>query len=332
MVIEDMSITILLTFLKMKNKPYGYWTKEKCIEESLKCETRAEFKKNYNTAYNITYKNNWVDEVFYHMKPSRNKTNYWTKEKCAKEALKYKYKKDFIINSATAYNKSVKNNWLDEITKHMNRPFNIMLIWTKEKCAEEALKYKYRIDFQNNSGSAYVTSCENNWLDDICKHMSRPINWNKKWTKETCRIEALKHKKRHEFSKKSSRAYQVSIELGILDDICSHMETCGSLMLRSIYAYEFSDNYVYVGLTYNTDLRHKQHLTSERSSVYKHIKATGLIPEYKILTKYIDVYEAMKLEEQVLNDYMQDNWIKLNKSRTGGIGWIKLPEKQKFNQ
>ena len=41
-------------------KPKGYWTKEKCQEESLKYKTRTEFQKNSSRAYHICKKNGWL--------------------------------------------------------------------------------------------------------------------------------------------------------------------------------------------------------------------------------------------------------------------------------
>ncbi len=38
------------------------------------------------------------------------------------------------------------------------------------------------------------------------------------------------------------------------------MEIIGNKFKRCIYAYEFSDNYVYVGLTLNLDKRNNRHL------------------------------------------------------------------------
>lgn len=46
-----------------------------------------------------------------------------------------------------------------------------MKYWTKEKCTEEALKYKHRGEFQKNNKSAYKISLYNGWLDEICSHM-----------------------------------------------------------------------------------------------------------------------------------------------------------------
>ena len=43
--------------------------------------------------------------------------------------------------------------------------------WTKEKCHEEAKKYKTRLSFYKGSKSAYDVADINGWLDEICSHM-----------------------------------------------------------------------------------------------------------------------------------------------------------------
>lgn len=42
-------------------KKNGYWTKEKCKEAALECNTRMEFKKYNCSAYNAALKNGWID-------------------------------------------------------------------------------------------------------------------------------------------------------------------------------------------------------------------------------------------------------------------------------
>jgi len=44
--------------------------------------------------------------------------------------------------------------------------------WTKERCLDEAIKYKYRVDFRQRSHKAYDAAKKKGWLDSICKHMS----------------------------------------------------------------------------------------------------------------------------------------------------------------
>ena len=45
--------------------------------------------------------------------------------------------------------------------------------WTKERCAEEALDYTKRSDFQKNARGAYYAALRDGWLDEICSHMVR---------------------------------------------------------------------------------------------------------------------------------------------------------------
>jgi predicted GIY-YIG superfamily endonuclease len=307
-------------------KKFKYWNKKTCAEEALKYNTRGEFRLKSMTAYNLSLKMKWADEICAHMQSFRNPKNFWTKEECTKEALKYNSKVDFIKYCVSAYNSAIKNGWLEEITKHMIRPTPYNKKWDKNACKNEALKYSSRVDFQKKSGSAYVSAYMNGWLDDICSHMQRPANSRIIWNKETCRIEALKYKTRSEFSKKAKRAHIVAIKLDILDEICSHMKTCGSLIYRGIYAYEFPDNHAYVGLTYNFDIRHKQHMNHKKSAIYKYIHKTNLSPTHKILSNYVDVYLAQKLEKEFYLQYKNNGWIMLNNNRTGGVGWNKLPK------
>ena len=127
--------------------------------------------------------------------------------------------------------------------------------WTKERCKNEALKYKYRSEFYKNQSAAYLKSLHNGWLDEICLHMieiRKPHNY---WTKERCKEEALKYKYKSEFQKKSATAYILCRRNNWLDEFCSHMELLGDLYNRCIYAYEFSDKCVYIGLTFNLKKR-----------------------------------------------------------------------------
>jgi hypothetical protein len=96
----------------MSRKPVGYWTKEKCQEEALKYKTKKEFQKN-SSAYGISAKNKWINEVCSHMLEIKKPKNYWTKEKCQKEALKYRTKNEFKDNSLSCYTKCLREKcWI----------------------------------------------------------------------------------------------------------------------------------------------------------------------------------------------------------------------------
>jgi hypothetical protein len=192
--------------------------------------------------------------------------------------------------------------------------------WTKEKCQEEALKYNSRYKFQKKSNGAYTFSYRNGWLNDICSHMISTMKPTGYWNFEKCKEESLKYKNRTEFSKNSSSAYNAAHRNGWLDDICNHMIPTGNWFNRCIYSYEFPDNYVYVGLTYNLNVRQKNRDADVNDQVTVHIKKTSLNPIRKQLTDYIDINDAIKLEGFYVEKYKSEGWNILNKSKTGAIG------------
>lgn len=140
-----------------------------------------------------------------------------------------------------------------------------------------------------------------------------------KWTEEKCKDEALKYKSRGEFQKKSGSAYTASIRLHILDDVCSHMINIGNRYKRCIYSYEFDDNHVYVGLTFNLDKRYKKHL--EVGTVYDYIKINKNYT-FKQLTDYIDVDLAIEKEYEFVEYYRSKGYLILNKVKTGSVGTL----------
>ena len=193
-------------------------------------------------------------------------------------------------------------------------------IWTYRKCEEEALKYKTRGEFANNSGSAYAYARRKKILDEVTVHMI----WGRKpsgyWIYERCKKEASKYQTRNEFRIKSGSAYDRALKNKWIDDICVHMKIVGNRKKRCIYSYEFSDKHVYVGLTHNIEERQKVRDNNINDSVTKYKESTNLIPKRIKLTKYLDVNIASELEGKFLKKYINDGWIILNKRKTGGIG------------
>ncbi len=140
------------------------------------------------------------------------------------------------------------------------------------------------------------------------------------WTKEQCHQEALKYKYNKDFQKNSHNAYLIAYRNNWLDDIRTHMTKLGDKFQRCIYAIEFTDNHVYIGLTFDIEQRFSQHLNNSNSSVFKHIQLTGLTPIIKQLSDYIDIENATNLEIEKVNEYSNNNWVILNKIKAGGIG------------
>lgn len=140
------------------------------------------------------------------------------------------------------------------------------------------------------------------------------------WTKEKCHEEALKYKYVVDFINGSNGAFQKAHKQNWLSNICGHMIPSGNMIMRCIYSYEFSDNYAYVGLTYNMDKRIINRLKDKTDSVTMHINKTKITPIIKQLTDYIDVIDAIKMEEFYVNLYKDNGWFILNKVKTGSIG------------
>lgn len=139
------------------------------------------------------------------------------------------------------------------------------------------------------------------------------------WTKDKCKEEALKYDNRTEFQKKSTRAYYICRKNDWIDDFCSHMNYMGNRFKRCIYAYEFSDNHVYIGLTYNIENRNKTHLKDKYSTVFNNIQKNDIYV-LKQLTDYINVEDAMIKEGEYVEKYKNNDWVILNKRDTGGLG------------
>lgn len=106
---------------------FGKWTKEKAFEEAKKYRTKKEFQKGCSRAYQVAWKNNWLKDFTHFLNgneiSAKNKT-IWTYEKCEKEALKYKTKKDFREKSPKAYCASVKHKYIELFSHFQNGRLN----------------------------------------------------------------------------------------------------------------------------------------------------------------------------------------------------------------
>jgi predicted GIY-YIG superfamily endonuclease len=161
------------------------------------------------------------------------------------------------------------------------------------------------------------------------------------WNYERCKEIALECKTKTELNKKNKSIYN-AILINNWNELFDHMSITSNKNKRLIYVYEFDDNYCYVGLTCNINRRHNQHLGKEKykgSSVYEHILKTNKLPKLIIKTDYINVNDAILLEEKFLIEYKNNGWIELNKTKTGGIGqnykWNKelcREEAKKYNR
>ena len=95
--------------------------------------------------------------------------------------------------------------------------------------------------------------------------------------------------------------------------ITEHFISYGNLFNRLVYVAKFDDNSIYVGLTYNIQRRIKDHY--RKGSVYNHLKTNNnILPEWEILTDFVDVKEAQQLERYYVN-FFRENGYKLFKRK-----------------
>jgi len=209
------------------NKPKGYWTKERCIEDAKKYKTRKEWEE-AGSGYNTARNHGWLEECCMHMKILRLPKGYWTKERCVEDAKKCKTRNEWKKKKPSGYSASIKNGCLEECCKHMNnrsasssnhKPKGY---WTKERCIEDAKKYKTRKEWQKKSSSAYGSAFKNGWIDECCKHMKQPSRLY--WTKERCIEDAKKCKTRTEWYNKKLSGYYTASKNGWVDECCKHMK------------------------------------------------------------------------------------------------------------
>ena len=292
------------------------WSDDELKDEAKKYEFKIDFQKNSPKEYQVALKRgrDFFDKITQHLKPS---ITQWTDQMLRDEALKYKTKQDFRKSNPSASQTAQKRgkNFWDEVTSHM---VDLHKKWDEKSLGVEAKKYENLSDFWKFSSSAAQTAMDKGreFYEDITSHMNKLTLW----TDEMIKDEAKKYKTRSEFQRNGKGAYSAATNRGILDDVTMHMEPVGSRYQRLIYAYEFPDNHVYVGLTYNLDKRDRSHTQKETSAVFRHMIETGLKPIRKSLTGYMDKNEAVKKENDVLDSYILKGWIPLNIAKTGSLG------------
>lgn len=235
-------------------------------------------------------------------------------------ALKYTNASSFQKNDGSAYvaSKNRGKDFFDEITKHFQRLSREP--YTYDEVKKLALKYNTITDFQKNDRGAYSAAKNNNWIDDVTSHM---IETRHNWSFDEVKDIASRYPTKKEWRDGNSKSYSwalSNLSPTEYDEVTTHMEPLGNIEKRLIYSFEFPDNSVYVGLTFNSKKRIKQHLNSIKSAVNKHILKTGLKPTFKKHTEYISKEDAMKMEGKIEDYYKKNGWKILNRTKTGALG------------
>ena len=134
-----------------------------------------------------------------------------------------------------------------------------------------------------------------------------------KW--DLCKVkqEALKYKYRIDFKLGSKSAYNWASYRRLLDEVCQHMSKKKNLIYRDIYVYNFKDVSVYIGLTWDMETRHKNHLNS--GPVHDYILAGNLDYKVTILEESVHMEQALIREQFWLDYYKNLGFNILNKNK-----------------
>jgi len=170
---------------------------------------------------------------------------------------------------------------------------------------------------------------------------------NKKIPDEYIRKIAKKYEHKEDFRKGSPRAYGAAVNRGqkiepkthkrhydysFFEKVTSHMTPLGNTEERIIYVHEFTDDgkpvAAYIGLTYNSQKRYKQHIDGiDKEGNKKDTPVTKFIREnptlkhkYKELTNFLKPNEAVKQEQFWEDKYRDAGWLILGKARPGSLG------------
>jgi predicted GIY-YIG superfamily endonuclease len=217
--------------------------------------------------------------------------------------------------------------------KVLRKPANF---WTEDRVIEAARKFKSYSEFLATNYPAYRAAQRFGLLVKVRKLLKSSIKEKNYWNLERVSSEAKKYKTRNDFYNSSYSAHQAARRLGVLDHVCRHMERNGNKFTRAIYAIEFTDKSVYVGLTMRYHRRLKDHLSSD-SSVGAKMRAT----KHKIILfeNWQCPDDAAKAERETIEKYRKSGWKVLNRMPAGALGgktlkWNKemcLAEAKKFS-
>lgn len=192
-----------------------YWNDDSVRKEALKYKNRTDFQRKSKGAYEYSKRNNMLDEVCSHMEKMGDRFHrciyvFEFENNVAYIGLTYnlkirendhlrkgklfKYLKNnkttYVLKQLTDYvdkkearkleekymDLYEKNGWFILNENRISTLGGSVIKWNYEKCKEEALKYKHKSDFLNESHSAALSAMNNNWYLDITQHMIPKIS------------------------------------------------------------------------------------------------------------------------------------------------------------
>ncbi len=185
------------------------WNRETCREEAKKYNSKAEFRKNSSWAYNVAYKNGWIEDYTWFENGVISKRNiyvvyYYIDDETnavyvgLTNNLRRRRRQHIKDENDTVY------KYYSKIGKQVPEP----IVLEKGLLAEEAQNLEdYYVELYNREGKIVLNIAKTGSLGAYGK-----------WTKEMTYKEAKKYKSRLEFEKGNNSAYNAAKRNGWLND------------------------------------------------------------------------------------------------------------------
>lgn len=222
----------------------------------------------------------------------------------------FTHSRQICVYSTSMYRWVLKNGGVEKYLPTTSHTY-----WTVDTATAKLNECKSKPEFYAKYRGAYDFLVRNGYGDVVWYEKKQRI-YNEKTAFELAKNYGTLKDLRDD----SPGLYNFLWKNGYLDDVCKFVEKNRGLWHRMIYAFEFPDNCVYVGLTYNFTERRRLHFATESSQVYIHKHETGLTPKEVMLTDYLPIEEAKKAEGEWVEKYRKDGWKVLNIAKTGGVG------------
>lgn len=182
---------------------------------------------------------------------NRKPRGYWTLERCMEDARLFSKRSHWMRQSSGAYDKALKQGWIEACCKHMDTAER--KLWDLDGCKLEASKYASMNEWGRLSPNSLRAAYRYDWVSACSLHMPKQQKPNGFWTRESCMEDAAIYKTKAEW-RLHGGGYEAARVLGFLGECVAHM----------VDGYTASDSdVVYIWRDAGTDL-HKVGVTSER--------------------------------------------------------------------
>lgn len=189
--------------------------------------------------------------------------------------------------------------------------------WDEQKVWKFAATCSGMTDYRSKYGGSYPFLKRSGLLSKLREYFHvKPV-----MNDELAFARVASYSSYQDFREHEVTAYQYLRKRGLLSKATRHLYRKGDLLHRAIYVFEFSTHAAYIGLSKDPRERCAHHLQRVRSSVYQYLKATNADYEFKVLTGFLNAYDAAVAERDTIKKYADGGWKIINKVDGGSLGF-----------